>query len=78
MHSGIDNTIALLDALENSLTRLSDIPYAGRIYDDAYYELTIPYKPKKSYLALYQYDQKNDIVNIIAIKDGREATYTGF
>lgn len=73
-----DKAEQLSKKLKSDIAQLGHNPYLGRKFDDDNHELIIPFSTKTVYLALYHYDKVAGSVTIIAIKNAREKSYTGF
>lgn len=68
-NKAVATIIQYLELLENQ-------PYLGRPYpqNNAYRELIIPFG-KRGYLALYQYDDVDDIIYVMRLRHGLERGY---
>lgn len=68
------------NAIRTAIHQLSDNPQISRPYylDKRYRELVIPVTSSSTYLLLFEYDEIDDSVMIIAIKNVKEESYTGY
>jgi plasmid stabilization system protein ParE len=66
--------VETIDLILNALTILEQHPEIGRLVQHHFRELIIS-RGKKGYVALYEYDQKSDVVLVLAIRHQREAGY---
>ncbi len=70
-----------IGAILEAIDILTEAPMIGRPYaiegKSGYRELVISFG-KGGYLALYQYDQQADVVDILAIRSQRELNYVQF
>lgn len=66
--------------IRTALDDLADNPFRAGIssIDGAYRELTIKANRTRSYRLLYKYEQHNNHVTVLGIKDSREQGYEGY
>ncbi|MBR0574576.1 MULTISPECIES: type II toxin-antitoxin system RelE/ParE family toxin [Pasteurellaceae] len=77
-NGGYQTTVnTLANAVEEAWSLLRENPQIGREYeyDNFYRELVITVGKKRTCIALYRYYPLENLVVIIAIKDGREEKY---
>ncbi|MBS9783410.1 MAG: type II toxin-antitoxin system RelE/ParE family toxin [Pasteurella sp.] len=77
-NGGYQTTVTTLaNAIESAWELLRENPKIGREYkhNHLYRELVIPITKKRKLLALHRYYPLENLVVIIAIKDGRELAY---
>ncbi|MDP8052780.1 type II toxin-antitoxin system RelE/ParE family toxin [Pasteurella atlantica] len=77
-NGGYQTTVnTLADALEEAWVLLQENPQIGREYEynSLYRELVIAVSKKRTCIALHRYYPLENLVVIVAIKDGREENY---
>ena len=67
--------IAAIDVIRDGIEILGRHPLVGRPCEEGLRELLISYG-KSGYVALYSYEQRNDVVLVLAIRHQREAGYS--
>jgi addiction module RelE/StbE family toxin len=67
--------ITAIDVIREGIGILQRHPLIGRACEAGLRELVISYG-KSGYLALYSYEQKQDVVLVLAIRHQREAGYS--
>jgi plasmid stabilization system protein ParE len=68
--------IAAIDVIRDGVEILERHPFVGRTCEEGLRELVISYG-KSGYVALYSYEQRHDVVLVLAIRHQREAGYSG-
>lgn len=66
--------IETADLIVDAVSILQRHPLMGRPVDDGYRELIIS-RGRTGYVALYKYDESNDIVLILSVRHQRESGY---
>jgi len=66
-----------LDLITEAIILLEHHPYIGSVADDELRELVIS-RGKSGYVALYSYEEDDDIILILAIRHQREVGYLNF
>ncbi len=67
--------IAAIDVIQDGIEILGRHPLVGRPCEEGLRELLISYG-KSGYVALYSYEQPQDVVLVLAIRHQREAGYS--
>jgi addiction module RelE/StbE family toxin len=67
--------IAAIDVIRDGIEILERHPLVGRSCEEGLRELLISYG-KSGYVALYSYEQRQDVVLVLAIRHQREAGYS--
>ena len=66
---------AAVDVIRDGIDILERHPFVGRPCEEGLRELLISYG-KSGYVALYSYEQRQDVVLVLAIRHQREAGYS--
>ncbi len=66
--------VAAIDVIRDGIEILGRHPLVGRPCEEGLRELLISYG-KRGYVALYSYEQRQDIVLVLALRHQREAGY---
>jgi len=67
--------LAAIDVIRDGIEILERHPLIGRSCEEGLRELLISYG-KSGYMALYSYEQRQDVVLVLAIRNQREAGYS--
>jgi plasmid stabilization system protein ParE len=67
--------VAAIDVIRDGIEILRRHPLVGRPCEEGLRELLISYG-KSGYVALYSYEQREDVVLVLAIRHQREAGYS--
>ena len=67
--------ITAIDVIRDGIDILERHPFVGRPCEEGLRELLISYG-KSGYVALYSYEQSQDVVLVLAIRPQREAGYS--
>lgn len=67
--------VAAIDVIRDGVEILERHPLIGRSCEEGLRELRISYG-KSGYMALYSYEQRDDVVLVLAIRHQREAAYS--
>jgi plasmid stabilization system protein ParE len=67
--------IAAIDVIRDGMGILERHPFIGRPCEEGLKELLISYG-KSGYVAIYSYEQRQDVVLVLAIRHQREAGYS--
>jgi len=67
--------VAAIDVIRDGVEILERHPLIGRSCEEGLWELRISYG-KSGYMALYSYEQRDDVVLVLAIRHQREAAYS--
>jgi plasmid stabilization system protein ParE len=67
--------VAAIDVIRDGIEILGRHPLVGRACEEGLRELLISYG-KNGYVALYSYEQREDVVLVLAIRHQREAGYS--
>lgn len=67
--------VTAIDVISDGIEILARHPFVGRPCEEGLRELLISYG-KSGYVALYSYEQKQDVVLVLAIRHQREAGYS--
>ena len=70
-----ESAIAAIDVVRDGIEILERHPFVGRPCEEGLRELLISYG-KSGYVALYSYEQRQDVVLVLAIRHQREAGYS--
>jgi plasmid stabilization system protein ParE len=65
-------TVAAIDVIRDGIEILGRHPFIGRSCEEGLRELLISYG-KSGYIGLYSYEQRDDVVLVLAISHQREA-----
>ncbi len=74
LEQDVNAALATMDLIEEALAILRRHPYIGRRLDEDLYELVIS-RGKTGYVALYSFEEHQDVVLVLTIKHQREAGY---
>ena len=72
--TNVSVAVETTDLIVDALTVLKRHPLIGRPIEDGYRELIIS-RGRSGYMALYKYDEANDLVLILAVRHQRESGY---
>ena len=67
--------VTAIDVIRDGIEILERHPFVGRPCEEGLRELLISYG-KRGYVALYSYEQRQDVVLVLAIRHQREAGYS--
>lgn len=67
--------VTAIDVIRDGIEILERHPFVGRPCEEELRELLISYG-KSGYVALYSYEQRQDVVLVLAIRHQREAGYS--
>ena len=67
--------VTAIDLIRDGIEILARHPFVGRPREEGLRELLISYG-KSGYVALYSYEQRQDVVLVLAIRHQREAGYS--
>jgi addiction module RelE/StbE family toxin len=67
--------VRAMDLIRDGIEILARHPFVGRPREEGLRELLISYG-KSGYVALYSYEQRQDVVLVLAIRHQREAGYS--
>jgi plasmid stabilization system protein ParE len=67
--------VTAIDVIRDGIEILERHPFVGRLCEEGLRELLISYG-KSGYVALYSYEQSQDVVLVLAIRHQREAGYS--
>jgi plasmid stabilization system protein ParE len=67
--------VAAIDVIRDGIGILARHPFVGRSCEEGLRGLVISYG-KSGYVALYSYEQRQDVVLVLAIRHQREAGYS--
>ena len=67
--------VTAIDVIRDGIDILERHPFVGRPCEEGLRELLISYG-KSAYVALYSYEQSQDVVLVLAIRHQREAGYS--
>jgi addiction module RelE/StbE family toxin len=67
--------VTAIDVIRDGIEILERHPFVGRPCEEGMRELLISYG-KSGYVALYSYEQRQDVVLVLAIRPQREAGYS--
>ena len=67
--------VTAIDVIRDGIDILERHPFVGRPCEEGLRELLISYG-KSGYVALYSYEQSQDVVLVLAIRHQREAAYS--